>query len=145
MQAGRQVHGSCVSRDGDGVLLLGPPGCGKSDLALRLLGQGFSLVADDRVDIEDGIAAPPAALAGLLEVRGLGIVRLPYAATARLALVAELGTAAAERLPAPTRHAGLGLPLIRLDPAAASAAERIVLALDCALGRVSQVAGAFAA
>jgi len=144
MSARRQVHGSCVSRDGDGVLLIGPPGSGKSDLALRLLGRGFSLVADDRVDIEDGVAAPPGALAGLLEVRGLGIVRLPYAATARLALVAELGSAA-ERLPAPGRHAGLGLPLIRLDPAAASAAERVALALDCALGRVSQVAGAFAA
>jgi HPr kinase/phosphorylase len=126
MQAGRQVHGSCVSRDGDGVLLIGPSGSGKSDLALRLLGRGFSLVADDRVDIEDGVAAPPPALAGLLEVRGLGIVRLPYAASARLALVAELGVAA-ERLPAPGRHTGLGL------------------ALDCALGRVSQVAGAFTA
>ena len=45
----------------------------------------------------------------------------------------------------PERHAGLGLPLVRLDAAAASAAERVVLALDCALGRVSQVAGAFAA
>ena len=133
-----------MSRDGDGVLLIGPSGSGKSDLALRLLGRGFSLVADDRVDIEDGVAAPPAALAGLLEVRGLGIVRLPYAATARLALVAELGPAA-DRLPEPGRHAGLGLPLIRLDPAAASAPERVALALDCALGRVSQVAGAFAA
>jgi HPr kinase/phosphorylase len=144
MQARRQVHGSCVSRDGDGVLLIGPSGSGKSDLALRLLGRGFALVADDRVDIEDGVATAPAALAGLLEVRGLGVVRLPYAATARLALVAELGVVA-ERLPAPCRHAGLGLPLIRLDAAAASAPERVTLALDCALGRVSQVAGAFAA
>ncbi len=144
MRAGRQVHGSCVSRDGDGVLLIGPSGSGKSDLALRLLGRGFSLVADDRVDIADGIAAPPPALAGLLEVRGLGIVRLPYAATARLALVAELG-AAAERLPAPGRHAGLGLPLIRLDPARRLRPRKIALALDCALGRVSQVSGAFAA
>jgi HPr kinase/phosphorylase len=144
MQPWRQVHGSCVSRDGDGVLLIGPSGSGKSDLALRLIGRGFSLVADDRVDIDDGVAAPPPALAGLLEVRGLGIVRLPYAANARLTLVAELG-ATADRLPTPGRHAGLGLPLIRLDPAAASAPERVALALDCALGRVSQVAGAFAA
>lgn len=133
-----------MSRNGDGVLLIGPSGSGKSDLVLRLLGRGFSLVADDRVDIEDGVATAPAALAGLLEVRGLGIVRLPYAATARLALVAELGVAA-ERLPAQARHTGLGLPLIRLDPAAASAPDRVALALDCALGRVSQVAGAFAA
>jgi HPr kinase/phosphorylase len=133
-----------VSREGDGVLLIGPSGSGKSDLALRLLGRGFSLVADDRVDIEDGVATAPTALAGLLEVRGLGIVRLPHAAAARLALVAELGVAP-ERLPAPARHTGLGLPLIRLDPAAASAPDRVALALDCALGRVSQVAGVFAA
>jgi HPr kinase/phosphorylase len=145
MQARQQVHASCVSRNGDGVLLIGPSGSGKSDLALRLLGRGFTLVADDRVDIEDSIAAAPAGLAGLLEVRGLGIVRLPFAATARLALVADLG-GTGERLPAPGgRHADLDLPLIRLDPAAASAPERIVLALDCALGRVAQVAGAFAA
>lgn len=126
------------------MLLIGPSGSGKSDLALRLLWRGFSLVADDRVDIEDGVAAPPAALAGLLEVRGLGIVRLPYVATARLALVAELGPAA-ERLPAQARHAALDLPLINLAAAQASAPERVMLALDCALGRVSQVAGAFAA
>jgi HPr kinase/phosphorylase len=133
-----------VSRDGDGVLLLGSSGCGKSDLALRLLNRGFSLVADDRVDIADGVAAPPPALAGLLEVRGLGIVRMPYAASARLALVVQLGPVP-PRLPVPERHAGLGLPLVRLDPAAASAPERVALALDCALGRISQVAGAFAA
>jgi HPr kinase/phosphorylase len=132
-----------VSRDGDGVLLIGPSGSGKSDLALRLLGRGFSLVADDRVDIEDGVAASPASLAGLLEVRGLGIVRLPFAATARLALVVELGSLG-ERLPTPARHPGLGLPLVQIDAAAASAAERVALALDCALGRVGQVAGTVA-
>lgn len=145
MQARRQVHGSCVARDGHAVLLLGPPGAGKSDLALRLLHHGFSLVADDRVDILDGIASPPPPLAGLLEVRGLGIVRLPsHTASARLALVAELGPAA-ERLPAPSRHTTFDLPVIRLDPTAASAPDRVALALDCALGRASQVAGAFAA
>ena len=53
---GMQIHGSCASRDGNGVLLIGPPGAGKSDLVLRLLARGFDLVADDRVDIEDGVA-----------------------------------------------------------------------------------------
>ena len=95
-----QMHGSCGSRSGDGVLLIGPPGAGKSDLLLRLLARGFELVADDRVDIEDGIARPVPALAGMLEVRGLGIVRLPYAPSARLALVVELADAPA-RMPAP--------------------------------------------
>jgi len=144
MEGRRQVHASCVARNGDGVLLIGPAGCGKSDLALRLLGRGFDLVADDRVDIEAGVASAPAVLAGLLEVRGLGIVRLPYAASARLALAAELGSLP-ERLPLPSQHDSLGVPLVRIDPAAVSAVERVVLALDCALGRISQVAGAFAA
>ena len=140
-----QIHGSCASRAGNGVLLIGPPGAGKSDLVLRLLARGFDLVADDRVDIEDGIARPVAPLAGLLEVRGLGIVRLPHVAAAPLALVVELGGAPTVRLPLPARHDAFDLPLTLIDPQAASAPERVALALDCAVGRVEQVAGAFAA
>jgi HPr kinase/phosphorylase len=144
MHSERRMHGSCVSRDGDAILVVGPPGSGKSDLVLRLLSRGFELVADDQVDITDGIASCPAALAGLLEVRGLGIVRLPYRDKARLALVAELD-ARADRMPFPRLHPDLHLPVVCIDAAAASAPERVALALDCALGRVSQVAGAFAA
>jgi HPr kinase/phosphorylase len=143
-QFGGQIHASCVARDGAGVLLLGPPGSGKSDLALRLLDRGFVLVADDRVEITDGRARAPERLAGLLEVRGLGIFRVPAVAFARLALAVELGSAA-PRLPRPIRDERFGIPSIRLDAAAASAPERIALALECALGRVRQVAGAFAA
>jgi HPr kinase/phosphorylase len=124
------------------VLLLGPPGSGKSDLALRLLDCGFMLVADDRVEIEDGVARPPPALAGLLEVRGLGILRLPHVQSARLALAVEL--AEPPRLPVPARHAELGLPLVAVDARSPSAAQRVALALDCALGRITQIAGAFA-
>ena len=138
-----QIHGSCVALDGAGVLLLGPPGAGKSDLALRLMDRGFMLVADDRVDVENGIARPPAALAGLLEVRGLGLLRLPHLAQARLALAVRLGVSP-ERLPAPAIDADLGLPVIALDPAGASAAQRVALALACAEGRIAQLAGAFA-
>jgi HPr kinase/phosphorylase len=137
-----QIHASCAARETAGVLLTGPPGSGKSDLLLRLLDRGFVLVADDRVDIEDGVASPPATLAGLLEVRGLGIIRLPHLTRARLVLVVELdGTAA--RLPIPARHPAFGVPSIALDPFAASAAQRIALALDCAQGRLAQEAGAF--
>lgn len=136
----RRMHGSCVSKEGAGVLLIGPSGAGKSDLALRLLGRGFMLVADDQVDVEDGVASCPVPLAGLLEVRGIGIVRLPQAAPARVALVAELGPPA-DRLPEPAWHAELGVPVVRIDAACASAADRVALALDCVLGKVGQVAG----
>lgn len=124
--------------------MIGPPGAGKSDLLLRLLARGFDLVADDRVEIEDGVARPAPALTGLLEVCGLGIVRLPYVGSARLVLVVELGGAAA-RLPLPARHRDLDLPLVVIDAAAPSAADRVVLALECATGRVTQLAGVFAA
>ena len=137
------LYASCAAREGCGVLLLGPSGSGKSDLLLRLLGQGFALVADDQVLIEAGWAAPPLALAGLLEVRGLGIMRLPHTAPVQLALAVQLS--AGDRLPEPTTHAATGLPLVLIDPHQASAAARLALALDCALGRVAQVAGAFAA
>jgi HPr kinase/phosphorylase len=137
-----QIHASCAARDGAGVLLLGPAGSGKSDLTLRLLDRGFMLVADDRVEIDEGVARPSPALAGLLEVRGLGILRLPYVSSVRLALAVAL--AAPARLPLPARHAELGLPLVSVDAGSPSAAQRVGLALDCAVGRISQVAGAFA-
>ena len=144
MHSQRRLHGSCVSRDGHAILLIGPSGCGKSDLVLRLLSRGFELEADDQVDIVDGIASCPAALAGLLEARGLGIVRLPYQTHARLALIVDLD-GGPERMPLPSLHPELGLPVVRLDPNAASAPDKVALALDCALGRVTQVAGAFGA
>ncbi|HKM65078.1 MAG TPA: phosphotransferase [Acidisphaera sp.] len=143
MAAPVQVHASCVARDGEGVLLAGPPGSGKSDLALRLLNRGFVLVSDDRTDIEDGIARAPAAIAGLLEVRGLGVLRVPYAAEAALRLLVRLGEDA-PRLPAPERDAQTGLPLVRIAAMTPSAADRVIAALDCACGRISQLAGAFA-
>jgi HPr kinase/phosphorylase len=142
-----RLHASCAARasaqGGDAILLLGPPGSGKSDVVLRLLRHGFALVADDQVIIEDGMARAPEALAGLLEVRGLGLFRLPFMPQARLRLVITLGQRA-ERLPLPRRHAGLDLPEISLDPALVSAPERAALALDAACGRVTQLAGAFA-
>jgi HPr kinase/phosphorylase len=138
------MHGSCIARDDDAVLIVGPSGAGKSDLALRMLSRGFALVADDQVDIDEGLASCPTELAGLLEVRGIGIVRLPCRPSARLALVVEVG-ATPDRMPHPITHPDLRLPLIRLDAALPSAPERLELALDCALGLIPQIAGAFAA
>jgi HPr kinase/phosphorylase len=143
MSTDRVLHASAVAREGEAVLLIGPSGSGKSELALRLLARGFDLVADDQVVLRDGFVSAPPSLAGLLETRGLGITRLPYVAQARLALVVRIGEPV-ERLPLPRWEAGFAAPVIGLDPAAPAAVERVSLALDCALGRLTQVAGAFA-
>jgi len=142
-------HASCAARrEPDGgfsaVFLRGPAGSGKSDLLLRLLSAGFTLVADDQVMVEDGMASAVPALAGILEVRGLGLFRLPFVAAAPVRLVVRLGIAPV-RLPEPELDEALGVPVVTIDPALASAPDRVALALDAARGRVNQVAGAFAA
>ena len=146
------LHGSCVALDGAGILLLAPPGGGKSDLALRLLGQGALLVADDQVEMSMHgaalMAAPPAALEGRLEVRGLGLLEgLPWV-RARLVLAVELvAREAMPRLPEPANWVALGqaIPLLRLDGRAPSAPEVLKRALDVLAGRLRLTAGAFAA
>jgi HPr kinase/phosphorylase len=130
------LHASCVELSRTGVVLLGPSGSGKSDLALRLIDAGGRLIADDRLAVErEGeqlLGRPAAALAGLLEVRGFGIVRLPYGAACRLGLVVDLDPQARpERLPEPevVRLLGVDLPRLWLDPTAPSACARVRLAL----------------
>jgi HPr kinase/phosphorylase len=144
-----RFHASCGAKRGpdgspDAVLLTGAAGTGKSDLLLRLLARGWLLVADDQVLVEAGIAQAPIALAGMLEVRGLGLFKLQYCAAAPLRLVARLGVQA-DRLPLPARDEATGLPAVMIDAFQTSAPERLAMALDAACGRVAQVAGAFQA
>ncbi len=113
------------------MLLLGPSGSGKSDLLLRLLDRGFSLVADDRVMVEAGMAAPAPGLEGLIEVRGLGILRQPYEAPVRLALALELSSEVPERLPSRLARQLYELPLLGLNPWSASAPALVAHALAC--------------
>jgi HPr kinase/phosphorylase len=138
-----QVHATCVVLAESGVLLCGPSGCGKSDLALRLVDAGARLVSDDRVELErrEGTlwAWAPAAIAGRLEVRGLGIVRLDadqcQPAGARVVLAVDLVDASAvERLPEAAKRGWLGvdLPLLALDPRQASAPAKLRLAASLA-------------
>jgi serine kinase of HPr protein (carbohydrate metabolism regulator) len=117
-----------------GVLIEGPAGDGKSDLALRALDHGFSLVADDRVSLwlSDGrlFGRAPDTLFGLLEVRGLQVVRVPALPLAEVALIARCG--APERIPEaqPIELLGVSVPLIVLDPREASAPAKLSRALD---------------
>lgn len=120
-----------------GVLIEGPSGAGKSDLALRCLGQGFRLVADDRVLIwRSGgrlFGRAPESLAGLMEVRNLGVLSTPALAFAPIALVVRLGQG--ERLPdrETVRHLEVELPVATLAGLENSAPAKLVRALD-ALG-----------
>jgi len=113
------VHGTAVRLGQAGVLLRGPSGSGKSDLALRLIEAGACLVADDQVALalDDGdvwLSAPPA-IAGMIEVRGVGILRLPRAQRAALRLVCDLvPRAEVERLPERGDCVLLGVTVPRL-------------------------------
>jgi HPr kinase/phosphorylase len=112
-------------------------------MLLRLIHAGWALVADDQVLVERGIASAPTELAGVLEVRGLGLFRLPFLKSAPLRMVVRLGVPM-ERLPQPEQDGALDLPAISLDAGNISAVERVSIALDAACGRVLQIAGAFA-
>ncbi|MFL1463060.1 HPr kinase/phosphorylase [Roseococcus sp. DSY-14] len=147
------IHASAAARNGGAVLLLGPPGVGKSDLLLRLLDRGWSLVGDDRLVLFTAPggrlrAAPAPELQGMMEVRGLGLVTGLSWAPAPVRLAVELAPAATlARLPAPAEWTALGVavPLVGLDPAAPSAPARLEMALAVLAGRRGMKAGAFAA
>ncbi|WP_053322985.1 HPr kinase/phosphorylase [Komagataeibacter europaeus] len=133
-----QIHASCAARGEQGIMLAGPSGAGKSDLLLRLIDAGYDLVADDRVCLHEGWASAPAPLAGLLEVRGIGIVRMRYRARVRVVAVARLVSPAdlPPRLPPPPHcDKVVGQPVFFIDPAQPSAVARIGLVLDCIAGR----------
>jgi len=141
-----RMHASCVAIDGAGVLLRGPSGAGKSDLALRLIDGGALLVADDQVELEPSpqghlFAAPPPALAGRLEVYGIGILEMDHLADVPVRLLVDLvSPAAVERLPEPRRCllAGIAVPAIALAPFEASASAKLRLALrDVTSGHAS--------
>ncbi|MGQ0665352.1 MAG: HPr kinase/phosphorylase [Pseudomonadota bacterium] len=134
-----QLHASCIELAGVGILLRGPSGSGKSDLALRLIDAGARLVADDRTDLalEGGrlIASAPAAILGRIEVRGVGLIAAPFVLRTEIALAVDLvGASEVERLPAARRLTLLGfeVALIALAPFEASAAAKLGFAARAA-------------
>jgi serine kinase of HPr protein (carbohydrate metabolism regulator) len=135
------IHATAVAIGGRAVLLVGPSGSGKSDLALRLIDRGAALIADDRVALtrvgDHLTAAPPPMIAGLIEVRGVGLITVPHVAGVRVALVVDL-TAPIDRLPqAMTREvAGVALPAVALAAFEASAPLKVERALTAFETRV---------
>jgi len=146
LREGRElVHGTCVALGRRGALLRGESGSGKSDLALRFLalaGDGELrpvLVADDQVFVEPNgkgqlLASPPKTIAGKIEIRGLGIVAVPYLSEAELVLVCDLVTGNdVPRLPVEpwerTEIAGRLVPALKLAPFELSAPLKLKMAI----------------
>lgn len=131
------LQAGAVAIGGRALLIAGPPGSGKSSLALALIDRGAGLIGDDAVTLERAgdslIASPPPNIAGLIEVRGVGLLRLATAASAPVALLLELGGPAGERLPPsplPTRSiCGVAVPVLAFDPGAIAPALRAEHAL----------------
>ncbi|MFK0300441.1 HPr kinase/phosphorylase [Brevundimonas sp. NPDC090276] len=133
------LHATAVARHTPagwrGVLIQGPSGVGKSDLALRLIGQGWRLIADDWTHLwaSNGAlyAAAPATITGKIEVRGLGIVTAPLHPLARIVLAVQCTHETIERLPEAVAWTldEVAIPQLRLDPRPASAGQVVATAL----------------
>jgi len=130
------LHATGLLIDGAALLITGKPGAGKSDLALRLIDRGARLIADDYTAIEarDGTlyASPPPTIAGRIEIRGIGIVDVEYAAEGPVALIVDLDAEPA-RMPedqgGETRLCGVAVPTIALAAFELSAAIKAEWAL----------------
>ena len=132
------IHATAVDVHGAGVLILGASGAGKSDLALRLIQDGALLVSDDQVDVTvltDGLRAACAPnISGLVEARGVGLLKAPTIASTRLRLAVELVTDEPERMPPASfwllpGGEGRGLALVRVRAFEASAPVKLRLLL----------------
>ncbi len=135
----RLLHASCVRINGKGVLLMGASGAGKSDLALRLMDRGATLVGDDylEVQVRDGqlVAQVPDRISGKLEVRGIGLCRFPFINSATIELIVRLGEEVA-RFPQQVVEVldGISIPLLHLNAYEASAPLKVELALTQGIG-----------
>jgi serine kinase of HPr protein (carbohydrate metabolism regulator) len=144
----QNVHATAISIGGHGVIICGPSGHGKSDLALRLIDRGAILISDDRAIIEehDGqpVLQPAPNIAGMIEVRGIGILEMEYARNIPLKLLVNLADIA-ERFVESIKVAdvaGYAVHKITLSAFEASAAIKVELALksvvDPIAGRVAE-------
>ena len=135
MISSETLHASCVAIAGRAVLIQGLSGSGKSDLALRLIDRGGVLVCDDYTVVqrlgEKLIASAPANIAGLIEVRGLGLVTMPFQNEVPVALIVNISDSVT-RMPDDRDTqtiAGVVLPRGQIMPLEASAPIKVELML----------------
>jgi serine kinase of HPr protein (carbohydrate metabolism regulator) len=128
------LHATCVAMGDVAILITGPSGSGKSDLALRLIDRGATLISDDYTIVRrDGtmlLATAPDSIAGKIEVRGIGIMTMPYVSNLPIALLVELDAEVTRMPEAGTARAiaGLMLPSIALAPFEQTAPIKVELA-----------------
>ena len=142
-----RLRGTCIAVEGSGVLLRGPSGSGKSDLALRLIDAGGCLVADDYTDLSEVggqlVATAPPKLHGLLEVRGIGIIRLQAIPSATLIACIDLAPIdKIERMPAPedVQILGVAVPRFLVCAAEPSSVVKVALVVRIASGTIMRIA-----
>ncbi len=129
------LHASCIAIGGRAVLIEGQSGSGKSDLALRLIDRGAVLVSDDYTIIrrigDTVIASAPPNIAGLIEVRGVGLVPMPVETDVTIALIVSISDSI-ERMPESLETeviAGIIVPRCRISPFESSAPIKVEIML----------------
>jgi HPr kinase/phosphorylase len=137
------LHATAIAINRQGVLLMGPSGSGKSDLALRLIDRGAVLISDDAILLEAGEPAPllrtAPNIAGKIEIRGVGILKMPFEDGVPLHLVVKLNESA-ERLPATGQTvdvAGYAIPWVAIAAVEASAPLKVEYALRAIGGELT--------
>jgi HPr kinase/phosphorylase len=132
-----RIHGTCVAINGDGVLFRGPPGSGKSDLALRIIDSGGQLIADDQTIItrmgDRIITSSPASIRHKIEVRGIGIMTFSAKKEAPLTLILDmLPPVNIERIPQVRfcDYLDVKIPVLGISPFENSATTKVKLAIN---------------
>ena len=132
----KRIHSTSVVIDDNGVLILGDSGSGKSDLALRLIDNGATLISDDisicRKNSNDIYLYCPPEIKGLLEVREIGIITVPFVERIKLRLVVNLKSNNNERFPKDSsfRILGIKIPIINIEGKNSSAVAKIKVKLN---------------
>ena len=132
----KRIHSTSVVIDDNGVLILGDSGSGKSDLALRLIDNGATLISDDvsicKKNLNNIYLYCPPEIKGLLEVREIGIITVPFVERIKLKLVVNLKSKNNKRFPEDNyfKILGIKVPLINIDGKNSSAVAKIKVKLN---------------